>query len=167
MRDLTLAATSTAATCAKLFVDSTLRRWGHLKLTDAAEQLATELVADAVHLTGLSDPHIRWTELEDLALLRVRLVLLDHGIICEIADRHRQPPAPSEQLQAICQRWGSYLTRTGRVVWGELGPLARELTDHGLPRRTPSPVPSVTQPGEYLVDEEILRRVRKGLGELG
>jgi hypothetical protein len=118
--DLVLAATSTAVSCARLFVECTLRRWERRELTDGTVWLVTELVADAVRLTGFPHPEARWVDADDLALLRARLVLLDQGIICEVADRHTELPTPSEQFQTICTRWNAYLTGAGRVVWGEL-----------------------------------------------
>jgi hypothetical protein len=165
--DLNLAATSTAVSCARLFVACTLRRWQRRELADGVAWVTGELVADAVRLTGFPDPDVRWVDAEDLALLRVRLVLLDSGIICEVADRHTQLPAPAEHFQAVCTRWNAYLTPVGRVRWGEVGlPAHEELTEHGLPKRTPSPVPPAAPPGRYDIDPELLRRVRDGLGGL-
>jgi hypothetical protein len=161
--DLVLVATSTAVSCARLFVECTLRQWDRRELTDGATWLAAELVADTVRLTGFPDPDARWVDADDLALLRVRLVLLEHGIIC---DRHTELPTPSEPFRAICTRWNAYLTRGGRVVWGELTLPTPELTKHGLPRRTPSPVRPAAQPGQHATDPVLLRRVREGLGGL-
>lgn len=167
INDLTLAATSTAVSCARLFVECTLRRWERRELADGAAWVTGELVADAVRLTGFPDPDVRWVDAEDLALLRVRLVLLDSGIICEVADRHTALPTPSDQFRAVCTRWNAYLTPVGRVIWGEVElPTHEELTEHGLPKRTPSPVPPAAQPGRYDIDPELLRRVREGLGGL-
>ncbi|MGH3613431.1 MAG: hypothetical protein ACRDRK_12740 [Pseudonocardia sp.] len=118
--DLTLAATSTAANVGTMFLHYTLTEWQHAALGDSGEAVLAELISQAVMLTGVPDPSPRWTELADLALIHVRLVLLDAGVIVEVADRHDQPPAWAETVTALCARWNSYRTNVGRVVWCEL-----------------------------------------------
>jgi len=95
-------------------------------------------------LTGIPEENPRWSDLEDLALLRARLVLLDEGVFIEVADDHNQPPTPSEQFRSISRRWNSYPTKIGRVVWCELEFQPYELTPNGLPKREPSPITAPT-----------------------
>lgn len=133
MADLTLAATSTAVNVGNLFLGYTLREWGHTGLASNGEALMSELIGEAVKLTGVPDPSPRWVELNDLALIRVRLVLLDESMIFEVADRHREPPEPSGTFRSLSTRWNSYPTSVGRVVWCELELPHYELTEHGLP----------------------------------
>jgi hypothetical protein len=166
MSDLTLAATSTAVNVATLFVDYTLKHWGHDDLTTTLDLLASELVGDAVKMTGIPEPSPRWTELQDLALLRVRLVLLDESVVVEVADRHDRPPTPSEQFRALCKRWDSSRTQHGRVVWAELGFSVYELTPQGLPKRKRSWMPPPAESTQVVTDPELLRRIRDGLKQL-
>lgn len=99
-------------------------------------------------------------------MLRLRLVLIEDGVIVEVADRHNQPPAYSDHLRSLCSRYSSYPTSVGRVVWCEVSATPVELTQEGLPKRKPSPRPRTTQPETYAVDPEQLRKVREGLEEL-
>lgn len=164
--ELDLAATSTAASIAKLFVDYTLREWGHIDLINDARQIAAELVSDAVVNTGIPETSPRWTELDKLALLRVRIVLLEQAVVIEVADEYDQPLMPSEALQLRCIRWNSYPTGAGRVVWAELEIPQYELTDHGLPKRKRAAIPEPVDPPRGVTDHELLRRVMEGLEKL-
>lgn len=164
--DLDLAATSTAVNIAKLFVDYTLREWGHVDLISDAQEIAAELVSDAVVNTGIPEPGPRWTELDKIALLRVRIVLLEQAVVIEIADEYDHPPMPSEALQTRCIRWNSYPIGTGRVVWAELMTPQYELTDHGLPKRKRTAIPESVDPPRVVNDHELLRRVMDGLEKL-
>lgn len=166
LSDLTLAATSTAVNVANLFVDYTLREWDCLQLAAAGRGVASELVEDAVKQTGIPEPGPRWTDLQDLAVLRLRLVLLDGSVICEVADRHDQPPAPSGEFQSLCKQWNSYRTSVGRVVWAELEIPAYELTEHGLPKRVRPKTAETTRRPATPGDVELLRRVAEGLEKL-
>ncbi|MBX7268811.1 hypothetical protein KIF24_24180 [Micromonospora sp. Llam7] len=164
--DLTLAATHAAINVAKLFVAYVLREWEHPELVRDGEDVMAELVKNAVELTGVPEENPRWNDLEYLALLRVRLVLLDEGIVIEVADGHNQPPVPSEQFRSISRRWNSYPTKVGRVVWCELEFQPYQLTSNGLPKRRPSPVAGNTRPAQHVTDPDLLRRVRDGLEAL-
>lgn len=164
--DLTLAATHTAPNIAKLFVGYVLREWGQAALIGDSEAVVSEMVENAVTLTGVPETEPQWSNLEDLALIRVRLVLLDKSIVIEVADSHNQPPAPSEKFHSVSRRWNSYPTKVGRVVWCELGFQPYELTPNGLPRRRPSPIPRNNRLAQRLTDPELLRRVRDGLDPL-
>ena len=166
IEDFPLAATSTAVNCALMFVEHTLRRWSMLELLYPVALVVTELVDSAVELTGVPDPSPRWSELDDLAMIRLRLVLIEDGVIVEVADRHNQPPVYLDQVRLLCSRYSSYPTSIGRVVWCEVSTTPVELTPQGLPRRKPSPRPRPTHPEAYAVDPELLRRVREGLKEL-
>jgi hypothetical protein len=123
-------------------------------------------VDNAVKLTGVPDPSPRWSELADLAMIRLRLVLIEDGVIVEVADRHNQPPAFSDSLRSTCSRYSSYPTNVGRVVWCEVSTAPVGLTPAGLPKRRLSPGPKLARPETYTVDPELLRRAREGLKEL-
>jgi hypothetical protein len=126
--DLTLAATSTAVNVGTMFLRYTLAEWRRAELADNGEAVLSALIDQAVVLTGVPEPSPRWVELADLALIRVRLVLLETGVIVEVADRHGQPPTLPDGVTSLCSRWNSYPTNLGRVVWCELQPPVYELT---------------------------------------
>lgn len=161
--DLTLAATSTAASIGVMFLHCTLAAWQRDELSSNGEVVLSALISEAVTLTGVPEPSPRWTELADLALIRVRLVLLDTGVIVEVADRHDQPPTWADAVTSLCSRWNSYRTNTGRVVWCELEPPMYELTANGLPKRVRTKAMDTTQRLAASVDRELLRRVLEGL----
>jgi hypothetical protein len=161
--DLTLAATSTAVNVGRMFVHHTLNEWGQPGLVSTGEALLSELVDQAVTLTGVPDPSTRWLDLDDLALIDLRLLLFDHGIVIEVGDRHRDAPTPSTHFRSLSTRWHFYPTPAGRVVWCELALIPYELTEQGLPKRKRSPdLPTRRSPGPA-VDRDLLRRVLDGL----
>jgi hypothetical protein len=165
--DLTLAATSTAVNVSLLLLHCALADWGRPELASSGTTLLSELVGEAVKLTGVPDPSTRWLDLDDLALVHVRLRLFDDKFVIEVADRHREPSNPSAAFRSLSKRWNFYPTSAGRVVWCELALVQHELTDHGLPKRRPSPVPPPTpQPPTSPQDRDLLQRVRKALDEL-
>lgn len=164
--DLTLAATSTAVNVGRMFVHHTLNEWGQPGLVSTGEALLSELVGQAVTLTGVPDPTTRWLDLDDLALIDVRLLLFDHGIVIEVADRHREAPTPSTRFRSLSTRWHFYPTPAGRVVWCELALIQYELTEHGLPKRKRSSGPPTQRSPGPPVDRELLRRVLNGLERL-
>src|SRR5262249_32583536 len=65
-RFIDLAALPTALLCARLFVASTLQRWGARFLEADAELLAVELVRHSVATCGVIDEGVRLAELEDV-----------------------------------------------------------------------------------------------------
>lgn len=164
--DLTLAATSTAVNVGILLLHHTLKEWERTELEGSGEAVLSELIGQAVKLTGVPNPSPRWVELDDLALIRVRLMLLDHGVIVEVADRHDQPPSLPDAVTSLCSRWNSYPTSVGRVVWCELEPPVYELTENGLPKRVRSKIADTTWRSATPVDVELLRRVVEGLEKL-
>lgn len=149
-----------------MFLHHTFAEWQCVALVDSGEAVLTELVSQAVKLTGVPNPSPRWTELADLALIRVRLVLLDHGVIVEVADRHDHPPTLPDAVTALCSRWNSYPTSIGRVVWCELELPKYELTENGLPKRARSTAADEHRPPAPPVDRELLLRVIEGLEKL-
>ncbi len=174
---LTLAAVMTAVGCSRLFARYTLRNWDLDVLRDDAELVISELVTNAVKTTGVTEAQPRWTELDDLALIDVRLVLTDISVIIEVWDRDPRPPIIKQPrlddengrglfiIGELCRRWNFYPARKGgKVVWGELEIPPFQWTDAGLPKRPqpsgPRPQPQVTH------DRELLQRVHDGLQQL-
>jgi anti-sigma regulatory factor (Ser/Thr protein kinase) len=174
---LTLAAVVTAVSCSRLFIRYTLKEIGLAHLIDDAELVVSELMTNAVEATGVTDPHPRWTELRDLALVRVTIVKLKTGLVVEVWDRDTTPPTVKQAawddesgrglfiVTELCQRWNHYLPRGGgKVVWGELEIPPYDYTTHGLPKRPRVLRPS--EPAEVMQDPKMLRRVIDGLKEL-
>jgi hypothetical protein len=177
-QSIDLAALPTALLCTRLFVASTLQRWGARFLEADAELLAVELVRHAVETCGVADEDVRLCELDALTIIRVRLLGFERTIDIEVWDSAtelaRLPTHPKEGelrglglVDARAKDWGSAVTPGGRVVWAELD--VYERTRAELPRRAPRrsfPRPPVGTGAGLLPDVDLLRRVRDGLSEL-
>jgi hypothetical protein len=177
--DLGLVALPTAITCARLFVTYTLDSWelSSFVLADALV-VATELVTLAVEETGVADDVVRWSELEQLNSIVVRLLGFPNHVVIEVWDVANEPmtlpdeelPPFPEGLQLVditASKWGSHATRRGRVTWAELAVHAR--TESGLPirrRKTPPPPAHDDAAAAPTIDDDLLRRVRDGLKAL-
>ena len=172
--EISLAALATAVGCARLFVRSTLQALGLDQLAEDAELVASEVVTNAVQATGITHPSPRWSELHNLALIRLRLVVLGDSLIIEVWDRDATPPKPRQEtaldaeggrglliVESLSRRWNFHCpAEGGKWVWAELeipaepGPLPkREWSSAAKPRR------AVSNP-------EVLSRVRGGLKRL-
>lgn len=177
-RSIDFAALPTAIPCTRLFVASTLRRWGARFLEAAAEQLAVELVRHSVATCGVINEDVRLSELEDLTVIRLRLLGFERSIGIEVWDSATEPVQLRKHGQqnelhglalvdARAKDWGSAVTSRGRVVWAELE--VYERTAAGLPQRAPRPsawVRSETNGPAAQHDLNFLSRVRKGLEAL-
>ncbi len=129
-----------------MFAVAVLRDWRLAELIETAELLVSELVTNAVKSTGVVDESPGWSALNDLALIHVRLVLLEDGVVIEVVDREMQPPVISDQsldaeggrglllIETLSRQWDFYFPPSGgKVVWCELQ-LPAPLVS-GLPRR--------------------------------
>jgi hypothetical protein len=173
-----LAALPTAITCSRLFVASTLQRWGARFLEADVELLAAELVRYSVATCGVLDPDVRLAELEDMTVIRLRLLGFERTIGIEVWDTATEParlPAHDQAgelhglalVEARAEDWGSAMTPYGRVTWAALS--VYERTGTGLPKRTPRrsfPMPPASMDACPPPDVDLLRRVRDRLGEL-
>jgi hypothetical protein len=183
---LNLAALPIAVSCSRVFTKLTLTRWGATFIVDDALLVVSELVTNAVQATGITDPHPRWSELGELNLVGVNLLGFDASIVIEVWDCDPHPPImKSEDLYAesgrglhlvaqVAQRWGSYPTRGGKVVWADLSLYPKEEASGQsreprapLPRRKHQTWPKPERPVAEPVDPELLRRVVEGLRNLG
>ena len=130
---LTLAAVPTAAGVARSFVRQRLSHWGLNRLINDAELVLSELVTNAVNATGTTNPRPRWSELHNLALITVRLVITADSLVIEVWDRDPSPPVLKQPEQvdqagrgllivgALCRRWHYFYPESGgKAVWGEL-----------------------------------------------
>ena len=96
---LQLAATATAVSCARVFVQATLPRWGASRTLDDALLVTSELVTNAVKATGITEPNPVWSQLASLSLLTVRLIGLDASVLTEV----RKPRTACGQAR-VCRR---------------------------------------------------------------
>jgi hypothetical protein len=177
--DMRLAALPTAVTCAQLFTTYTLLAWRLDELLETALRCVTELVTRSVRTTGVATPHPRWTELDNLKLVLVRLLIIEQRVIIEVSDSDPTFDAavsgdPLSVVPALCKRWNYYLPSTGgKTIWCELL-LGRQTTvldqtqglARPLPRRVPKSYPAA-EPIEVMNDPATLRRVRNGLLDVG
>ena len=173
---LTLAAVPSAVRCARVFVRACLRQWGLASLAEDSELVISELVTNAVQATGITEAEPRWSQLDGLAVIHVRLVLSDRSIVIATWDRNPGPPVPAEPgtdsengrglaiVAALCQRWDYTAAQGGKYVWAELAIPPGALTPSGLPRRILGPV-VVPVPGAG-VGLDVLRRVLQALRNL-
>lgn len=176
---LDLAALPTAVSCAQVFTKLTLTAWGASLIIDDALVIVSALVRNAVETTGVTDPNPRWSELDDLKLISVRLVALESSVVIEVWDADPYPPPiKSEEVDAESGRelhlipltahsYGSYPKGTGKVVWAELivAPRSAQIPPP-LPRRQRRSIPEAPSPIPRQQDPEILRRVIEGLRTL-
>ncbi|MGH3624787.1 MAG: ATP-binding protein [Sciscionella sp.] len=141
---LDLATLRTAVSCARLFTEYTLDKWGASSIVDNALLVVTELVTNAVQATGVTDEHPHLSELNHLNLIRVHLLGLDSSIVIAVWDSDPYPPVQADtdtdeessrslqRIESVSSRWGSYPVSQGKVVWAELP--VYPCTPHGLPR---------------------------------
>lgn len=175
--EMQLAALSTATVCAQLFTRYTLQAWRLDHLVERVERLTTELVTRAVRTTGIIEPNPRWTELDGLKLILVRLLILGDNLIFEVADSDPEFTAAGGDIpltRSLGRRWNYYRPPAGgKILWCEL-PLSG--SSHSLdqtqeipcvlPQRIRKPVPKGVQPIEIMNDLGMLRRVSDGLRNL-
>src|SRR5690242_17357186 len=79
-RSIDLAALPTAILCTRLFVASTLQRWGVRFLEEDAEMLAVELVRHSIQSCGVMDEEVRLSALEEVSVIRLRLLGFERTI---------------------------------------------------------------------------------------
>jgi len=175
---LTLAAVPTAVRLARLFVRQRLSLWGLNRLINDAELVLSELVTNATIATGTTNPRPRWSELQNLAVITIRLVITADSLVIEVCDRDLSPPVLKQPEQAdeagrgllivdaLCRRWDYFFPESGgKAVWGELAIPAHDLLPSGLPKRH-DPRLTASRPIEAMPSIESLERVLEGLRRL-
>ncbi|NEA23131.1 ATP-binding protein [Actinomadura bangladeshensis] len=141
---LTLIALPNAAYWARRHTEEVLKRWDACVVLGDAKLVITEFISNAVRATGTLDVRqqeayarapltVRFTELSQLAWVRLRLSYGRAMLLVEVWDSSDEPPV--EQLpdfeseggrglfvvRAYCDKWGWYPTQGGgKVVWAEL-----------------------------------------------
>jgi hypothetical protein len=135
---LELAAILTAVGCSRMFVETTLTKWGASSVVDDALLVVSELVTNSVKATGITTSEPNWAELAELNLIGVRLLGLERSIVIEVWDADPQEPVAQNAefeaesgrglllVEAVTSRWGSRPASPGKVVWAELPVQPRE-----------------------------------------
>ncbi|MGW1206107.1 ATP-binding protein [Streptomyces cyaneofuscatus] len=167
---LSLVAAQSAVRTSRHFLQFALAKWQAPLIEDDVLLVASELVTNAIAVTGAVAAKPTWDELERLDLVHLRLVGLRDSVVVEVWDVADEPPRlqrvgdHSEDgrglflVQELAARWGSYRTAGGKAVWAQLAvrpPLPQR--PGGGEGRGGRPA---TPPGP---DAALLRRVRAGL----
>ncbi|MEW2544871.1 ATP-binding protein [Streptomyces sp. NPDC047002] len=132
-----LAAVLTAVSLSREFVRQTLTTWQLADHIDSAELIVSELAANAVKETGLTDPAPQWEDVEAHHIIGVQLRVVDMRLYVEVWDRAEGSPVVPEQtpdaeggrglflVDALSERWDVHRpTAGGKIVWARL-PLAQ------------------------------------------
>jgi hypothetical protein len=160
-----------------MFIADTLRRWHALFIEEHMEAVAVELVSLAVEATRPADD-TSWSNITELNPITLRLLGYQRHIVFEVTDAHHEALELTENAElpedsgiglvdALANRWGSFVSPRGRVIWAELA--VYERTEAGLPKRERKPSPWLrgsTPPPAPTVESDLLRRVRDGLEQL-
>ncbi|MFG3410342.1 ATP-binding protein [Streptomyces sp. NPDC048142] len=161
---LSLTAVRSAVSTSRQFLRLTLSKWRGAPIEDDVLLVASELVTNAITVTGVVIEKPTWGELAELHLVHVCLVGLENSVVIEVWDGSEELPrlTPADDdaedgrglllVQQPAGRWGSYRAAGGKVVWAELAvhpPLPQRRDAELLGRRAAGARP----------DADILRRV--------
>lgn len=152
-------------------------------VVESAELVASELVTNAVHATGVQDAAPSYPALRDVAVLTVRLSVIDPYLRIEVWDRSPELPRrrpddlESEHgrglllVEALARRCGAIPApdQRGKVVWADLNldpAPASAQTAAPLPKRPAQPHGVPWRPAAPTADVELLERVLTGLRRL-
>ena len=126
LRDhLELGAYPGAVPCARRHARQLLWQWGLAELNESVELLVSELVTNAVNVSGSTDP---------AALVGLWLLSDEARILVLVWDASAQPPIRTDAddedeggrglllVEALSDEWNWYFprARSGKVVWAEV-----------------------------------------------
>ena len=176
LASLDLVALPTAVNMARVFIGTTLDHWQALFIEEYVAAVGVELVTLAVESTK-PDENTRWSDLTELKPIKLRLLGYRRHVVFEVTDQHDEALVLPDDVyvpedsglglvDALANRWGSFLSPRGRVSWAELA--VYERTEAGLPKREPAPASEPGKSSQPPVphEPEFLRRVRDGLENL-
>ena len=174
-----LAAVLTAVSLSREFIRQTLATWQLADQIDSAEMIGSELVTNAVKMTGITDPKPTWNMIKAHHVIGVQLRLVDASLYVEVWDRGSGAPVVPEQsldaeggrglflVEALSKRWDVYRPAVGgKVIWAELllnEPVSAPLFKEALPLRDPGTHGPVAGEELELVDTALMQRVLDGL----
>ncbi|MFD3790026.1 ATP-binding protein [Streptomyces cyaneofuscatus] len=168
---LSLVAAQSAVRTSRHFLRFALAKWQAALIEDDVLLVASELVTNAIAVTGVVAAKPTWGELERIDLVHVRLVGLPDSVVVEVWDVSGEPPRLRRAgddaeggrglflVQELAARWGSYGTAGGKAVWAQLAvrPPLPQRPQSGERRGSKA---AAAPPGP---DAAFLRRVRAGL----
>ncbi|MFD3971691.1 ATP-binding protein [Streptomyces cyaneofuscatus] len=168
---LSLVAAQSAVSASRHFLRFALSKWQAALIEDDVLLVASELVTNAITVTGVLPEPPAWEELERLGLVHVRLVGLPDSVVVEVWDVSDEPPRLQRfgddaeggrglvLVQELAARWGSYRVTGGKAVWAQVAvrPALPQRPERGERRGSRS---AGAPPGP---DAALLRRVRAGL----
>lgn len=125
---IALVAIPSAVTVSRLFVASTLRRWGALFVEPEMGIVAAELVGQSVYDTGPVSAD--WLASERINPITVHLAGFADHLLIEVTDAHPCVPAPPGRgtgpgvrrrcVDVLARAQGARPAPDGRVLWAEL-----------------------------------------------
>lgn len=174
-----LVAVLTAVSLSREFVRQTLAAWQLADQISSAKLVVSELVTNAVKMTGITDPKPTWNMVKAHHVIGVQLRLVDTSLYVEVWDRGDGSPEISEQspdaeggrglfiVESLSERWDIYRPAAGgKVVWSELRLPAgtnKPLLAERLPQRDPGAHGPMAGEVLELVDMALMQRVLDGL----
>jgi hypothetical protein len=130
-RDLTLLAVRTAYRISGLYTKYTAQQWGLRHLSDAAEQVAVELIALAVETTGNPAPNLHHSELDGVPIIGLCVSTYGAGLCIEVWDTDPAPPPPAHQhLYAVENaggQWAHFRTNSQPETGCQTAPRSKSL----------------------------------------
>ncbi|MFB8777137.1 ATP-binding protein [Streptomyces broussonetiae] len=130
---LRLAAVPTAVPCSRMFVRVALKRWMLADYIEAAELVISELVTNAVKMTGITDPEPKTWQIEAHHVIGVQLRTTSASLFVEVWDRSNAAPVSKKPnndaeggrglmlVSTLAKQWDVYRPGVGgKVVWAEL-----------------------------------------------
>ncbi|WDG29071.1 ATP-binding protein [Streptomyces sp. CA-278952] len=165
---LSLTAAQSAVSTSRHFLRFALSKLHAALIEDDVLLVASELVTNAITITGVVAEKPTWGELERLDLVHVRLVGLRDSVVIEVWDVSSEPPVLRRAeddaedgrglflVRQLARRWGSFRAGSGKAVWAELG------VRSPLPRRQESGL-STARPAVAGPAAVVLGRVLAGL----
>lgn len=183
---LRLAAVSTAAGVARMFVRYHLAHLGLSAHIADGELVVSELVTNAVEATGIAEPAVKLHDIQAEHLVAVQLRVVDTGLFIEVWDRSSlEEPVRKDVgedaedgrglvlVEALARRWGvAHPPAGGKVVWAHLaigkvpashGPFGdRPRLERRVPEGTRAPQGVVREAASVALLEWVLEGLRRG-----
>ncbi|WP_329390761.1 ATP-binding protein [Streptomyces sp. NBC_01716] len=128
-----LAAVSSAVPCSRMFVRDILDRWKLGDYIEVAELVVSELVANAVKMTGITDPEPKSWDIKAEHVIGVQLRTTNGSLFVEVWDRSMDAPVSKNPdnnteggrglmlIGAMVKQWDVHRPQSGgKDVWAEL-----------------------------------------------